>query len=69
MSSKFDLESYISNYTGYTKIKRLLFIATKSPELQRDAITLALKEIQKGINTQAYKEVFENFKEILYGEL
>lgn len=66
MSSKFDLETYISNYSGYTKIKRLLFIATKSPELKKEAIKLALTEIQKGINTQTYKEVFENFKDVLY---
>ncbi len=56
-----DLEQYIANYTGNTKIKRLLFIASNNKELSRPAAVLAIKELKKGINTVLYKEVAENF--------
>ena len=36
-SPGFDLETYISNYTGRTRANRLKFIALRVPSLQNDA--------------------------------
>ncbi len=36
-SPGFDLETYISNYTGRTRANRLRFIALRVPSLQTDA--------------------------------
>ncbi len=36
-SPGFDLETYISNYTGRTRANRLRFIALRVPSLQNDA--------------------------------
>ncbi|CAG8434588.1 10915_t:CDS:2 [Funneliformis caledonium] len=41
-----DLETYISNYRGHTKVDRLLFIAKRCPILQNDAYRLALQELR-----------------------
>jgi COP9 signalosome complex subunit 1 len=59
--SSFDLEQYISNYSGLTKIKRLLFVADNSPELRKEAARLAIQELKKGKNTQLYKEVVDKY--------
>ncbi|KAL0477532.1 COP9 signalosome complex subunit 1 [Acrasis kona] len=59
--SSFDLEQYISNYTGLTKVKRLIFAAENSKELRSEAARLAVKQLKTGINTQLYKEVLEKF--------
>lgn len=37
----FDWEAYISNYTGYTKVQRLLHIAKSSPSVRAPAASLA----------------------------
>lgn len=63
--SSFDLSSYISNYSGHTKIKRLLFIAQQNENLRLKALKLAIDELKKGINTQLYKETYEKYKDIL----
>jgi len=55
-----DLEQYIANYSGHTKIKRLVFIAQHDTKLAKQATKLAIAELKKGINTQMYKEVAEN---------
>ena len=34
MASSVDLDAYVSRYSGFTKVQRLLFIAEKSPALQ-----------------------------------
>ncbi|CAG8467089.1 8975_t:CDS:2 [Ambispora gerdemannii] len=41
-----DLDTYIANYKGHTKVDRLLFIAKRCPALQIEAYKLALQEIQ-----------------------
>ena len=41
-SPGFDLETYISNYTGRTRATRLKFIAVRVPSLQKDAFRLQL---------------------------
>jgi COP9 signalosome complex subunit 1 len=57
----FDLEQYISNYSGLTKIKRLIFIADNSTELRKEAARLAIQELKNGVNTLLYKEVVEKY--------
>lgn len=63
--SSFELSSYISNYSGHTKIKRLLFIAQQNDTLRVQSLKLAIDELKKGINTQLYKETHEKYKDIL----
>lgn len=56
-NKEFDLESYIANYTGHTKIDRLVFIAEHSKQLELEAYKAALDELKKTTNTAAYKRV------------
>lgn len=60
--ASFDLEQYINNYSGHARVKRLLFIAQKAStkDLAKQAVKSLILELQKGINTQLYKEVIEN---------
>jgi COP9 signalosome complex subunit 1 len=60
-SATFDLQKYISQYRGHTKIKRLLFIADNSQKHRAEAIELAIQELKNGINTNLYKEVVEKY--------
>jgi COP9 signalosome complex subunit 1 len=45
-----DLDAYIANYKGHTKINRLEFIADRCPALQIEALKLAITEL-KNIQT------------------
>ena len=55
-----DLLSYISQYSGYTKVRRLVFIAENCPvEMRAEAVRLAIEEIKRGINTTLYRDVAE----------
>ena len=60
-SNQFDLEKYISQYTGFTKVKRLVFIAENSTQYRAEAVGLAIRELKNGINTNLYKEVAEKY--------
>eukprot|EP00238_Polyblepharides_amylifera_P015908 CAMPEP_0196584436 /NCGR_PEP_ID=MMETSP1081-20130531/47059_1 /TAXON_ID=36882 /ORGANISM="Pyramimonas amylifera, Strain CCMP720" /LENGTH=415 /DNA_ID=CAMNT_0041905639 /DNA_START=73 /DNA_END=1320 /DNA_ORIENTATION=- len=56
----FDLETYISSYTGHTKLIRLKFIAQLlEGNVKVEALRLALEESKKGENTQLYIELLE----------
>ncbi|KAI8359541.1 26S proteasome subunit RPN7-domain-containing protein [Mortierella sp. GBAus27b] len=44
-----DLDAYIANYKGHTKVNRLEFIADRCPALQIEALKLAITELK---NTQ-----------------
>jgi COP9 signalosome complex subunit 1 len=55
----FDLEGYLSNYSGHTKIFRAVFIAERSKDLEVEATRIALEEIKKTQNTALYKEVVD----------
>ncbi|KAF9949740.1 COP9 signalosome complex subunit 1 [Modicella reniformis] len=44
-----DLDAYIANYKGHTKVNRLEFIADRCPALQIDALKLSITELK---NTQ-----------------
>ena len=61
MTDKIDLDKYISQYTGFTKVKRLIFIVENSETYKQEAIRLAIRELRNGINTNLYKEVAEKY--------
>ncbi|KAF2076541.1 hypothetical protein CYY_002155 [Polysphondylium violaceum] len=56
-SSEFDLENYINNYSGNTKINRLIFIAEHCKPLEAEAYQMAAKEVQKTPNYELYKTI------------
>ncbi|TVY82137.1 COP9 signalosome complex subunit [Lachnellula suecica] len=51
---KFDLESYIQNYKGRTRLERLLHIGVCSTFLGVDALKLAVKEAKRGKDVWRY---------------
>lgn len=59
---EFRLGSYISQYEGYTKHSRLLFIANNSPSHRKEAYELLIKSLMDGLNTQLYTETFNILK-------
>ncbi|KAF2031335.1 PCI-domain-containing protein [Setomelanomma holmii] len=62
---KFDLDSYIGNYTaGSTRIDRLHHIGSHSPFLAVDAYRLAISEAKKGKNVGLYTALVEVFSGI-----
>lgn len=52
-----DLDAYISRYNGYTKLRRLEWIAQRCPSLAADCYRAALALLRQGINTQSYREI------------
>ncbi|KAH7406273.1 COP9 signalosome-like protein complex subunit 1 [Phaeosphaeria sp. MPI-PUGE-AT-0046c] len=61
---KFDLESYISNYAGFTRTDRLHHIGSSSPYFAVDAYHLAIAESKKGKNVELYTRLVEDFSSI-----
>jgi len=61
---KFDLESYIANYAGFTRIDRLHHIGAHSPYLAVDAYRLAIAEAKKGKNVGLYTALVEQLRDI-----
>ncbi len=53
----FDLDTYLSNYSGHTKILRAIFIAEHAKDLEAEAYRVALDELKKTQNTVLYKEI------------
>jgi COP9 signalosome complex subunit 1 len=58
-SKEFDLENYIANYSGHTKIDRLIFIAEHRKDLELEAFKMSIDELKKTTNTTLYKNVTE----------
>jgi len=58
--STLDLEAYLSNYTGITRIRRLAFIASTSPAYKKDALAIAVAEVKRTSNTALYLELVAN---------
>lgn len=58
-TASFDFESYIANYTGHTKIERLIFIGEHCKELEADAYRVAVDELKKTTNTGLYRQLLE----------
>ncbi|EEQ34903.1 COP9 signalosome complex subunit 1 [Microsporum canis CBS 113480] len=56
---KFDLETYISNYTGRTKFARLYLIGTCSSYLSVDALKMAVAEAKSGKDVKCYENAVE----------
>ena len=61
----FDLEGYISMYTGHTKIARLLFIGERVEGFFERAYKLVLTELKSTTNTKLYKEICKKVGESL----
>ncbi|KAL1498555.1 hypothetical protein AB1Y20_013874 [Prymnesium parvum] len=57
LAPSLDVETYISNYSGVTRLKRLAFIAAKSTALKADALRMALEEVKRTTNTSLYLEL------------
>ena len=55
--STLDLDTYLSNYTGVTRIKRLAFIASVSPTHRADALRMAVSEVKRTTNTGLLHEL------------
>ncbi|CAM9536751.1 unnamed protein product [Pylaiella littoralis] len=53
----FDLDAYISRYGGYTKLRRLDWVAQRCPDLAPDCYRAALTLLRQGINTQSYRDI------------
>lgn len=58
------MEAFVEKYSGYTVLKRLLFIGENCPEYSRKAFVVALKECEKGINTEMYQALHKAMKAI-----
>lgn len=56
---RYDLETYISHYSGRTRFDRLIFIGKSSVPLCIDALKAAIKEAKKGVDVGRYKEAWE----------
>lgn len=52
---RFDLEAYITNYTGRTQIDRLLHISFCSVPLARESLKLLIKILKQGSDTTRYR--------------
>ncbi|KAF2691673.1 PCI-domain-containing protein [Lentithecium fluviatile CBS 122367] len=65
---KFDLEPYISNYEGYTRLDRLHHIGSHSTYLAADAYRAAIAEARQGQNVQLLLTLQEEFAQIAPGD-
>jgi len=61
VEGKFDLEAYISQYSGHTKIARILFIIKRCPELVEEALPMVINELKQGEDTTQYQKVLEMY--------
>ncbi|KAG9320058.1 hypothetical protein KVV02_007291 [Mortierella alpina] len=60
-----DLDAYIANYKGHTKINRLEFIADRCPSLQIDALKSAITELKTNqtLNIPRYANLVKKLNE------
>ncbi|KAF9735000.1 hypothetical protein PMIN03_007114 [Paraphaeosphaeria minitans] len=61
---KFDLESYIANYDGFTRAERLRHIGSHSTYLAVDAYRTAIAEAKRGKNVKLYCDLVEELAQI-----
>jgi len=59
---EFDLDQYISNYTGHSRITRLIFIGERWEEGGLKAFKMAVDELKKTMNTSIYKDLYDVYK-------
>ncbi|RUS15827.1 hypothetical protein BC937DRAFT_91948 [Endogone sp. FLAS-F59071] len=61
-----DLDTYIANYKGHTKVDRLLFIAERCPPLQIEAYRLAVAELKAtSLDTAKYSHAVGKLNDAL----
>ncbi|KAL2009957.1 hypothetical protein VTN00DRAFT_5764 [Thermoascus crustaceus] len=65
---KFDLESYIANYTGRTRFDRLFLIGTCSTYLSTDALKAAVAEAKSGKDVGRYERAVKALAEVAPNE-
>ena len=46
----FDVDVYLSNYSGHARVRRLLFLASRSKELETECLKKAIDELKKTQN-------------------
>lgn len=56
-ASSLDLETYLASYAGYTRLRRLAFIASASPAHKADALRMAVADAKRGTNTAIFSEL------------
>ncbi|CAG0889599.1 unnamed protein product [Darwinula stevensoni] len=60
---KNDLESYASQYSGFAKLNRLLYVADHCPPLRVEALKLAVTHIQTTYNVNLYQIIHRKLLE------
>ncbi|KAL1975231.1 hypothetical protein VTN31DRAFT_3623 [Thermomyces dupontii] len=65
---KFDLESYIANYTGRTRFDRLCLIGVTSTYLSTEALKLAVAEAKSGKDVGRYRRAVAALAEVAPNE-
>ncbi|KAL4883767.1 CSN complex subunit 1 [Aspergillus karnatakaensis] len=65
---KFDLESYMTNYTGRTRFNRLLLIGTCSSYLAVEALKAAIAEAKSGKDVSRYLRAAQALAEVAPNE-
>ncbi|KAL3479032.1 CSN complex subunit 1 [Aspergillus californicus] len=65
---KFELETYIANYTGRTRFNRLFLIGTCSTYLAADALKAAVAEAKSGKDVSRYERAVQALTEISQSE-
>ncbi|XP_001628909.2 COP9 signalosome complex subunit 1 [Nematostella vectensis] len=58
-----DLDVYASNYTGLTKLNRLLFVAKHCPSLEIDSLRIAIIFVKQTFNVQLYQDIIQKLIE------
>ncbi|KAJ5140512.1 COP9 signalosome subunit 1 (CsnA) [Penicillium atrosanguineum] len=61
---KFEVESYIANYTGRTRFHRLYLIGTTSTLLATDVLKAAVAEAKSGKNVELYEKAVRALSEV-----
>jgi len=61
----FDLNAYAAGYRGHTKVKRLIFIADRCPDVRLEAFRMAIDELKSGHNTALYMDTIARAQEWL----
>jgi len=61
----FDLDGYVSRYSGYNRIQRLRHIARICPDKRPQAFLMAIDLAKKGVDTTLYQDVIAESREFL----
>ncbi|TGZ85669.1 PCI-domain-containing protein [Ascodesmis nigricans] len=61
---RFDLEGYIGNYSGRTRIDRLLFIGHHSVAFAPEALKLAIKALKETVDVRRYQIAVEQLQRL-----